>query len=1557
MSSASKSSARFVIAGVGNVLRTDDGVGVEAVRRLQAEHGGDPLPDTRLVEVGTDVATGLAAVGGAERVLIVDAAQGGQVPGTVYLCDLRGDEGAESGNCVCRSVHALGLAQALQLPGAVDPVPAVTVLGIETASVEYGIGLTPRVEGALGAAMRLARETVARWRRLACWVVACAGLALGAQPARAAATDGVVTFTVTTKTVAGRYAPKHVLAIWVADANTNFVKTLKRQADRRVNYLYKWNTARSGYSVVDGVSGATLNAHTTHTVTWDCRDRNGTVLEDGTYRFMVEFTEANAQGPWTTNSLPFVKGTVGFTNTPASQTAFAGMSIRFVPAAPATPDIALLGLGPDVVVLDRPATLSLTVSNRTSSPANSVGVTVTNRTAGRLVAARTLASVAAHTAVTVSDLAWDTAGLAPGVYALEAFAAPLAGETALADNVLARNITLRFAVHDVAVTAFGVPAAVFPGTPTNLTVTVRNAGDSVETVDVVVRDKTDGVVLGADRVSNLSPATTSEVSLLWNPAGASLGYHALEAQAGPVPEETDLADNTIPVVVPVASGLRTNTFIAKGSRWRYHDGGIDLTRAPWNALDYDDGFWAEGAAPLGYSDNGTHTNIATKVSWGASSSAKQPTTYFRRAFPVDDPPLSMTARIRRDDGIVVYLNGVEALRDNLPTNTITYSTWASNAVASAAQYTYFEYAPKPSLMSAGLNLAAVEVHQQSGTSSDIVLDVELTGIVPILPKVHALEVAQFAAVREAVVGDAVPLSIVMTNGGTATESFTVFIQDARTGQRVGTHTVDTLLPGDTTALEFSWSTLGTGPGQYELELYAVLNGATNRLGTTVASVSPGVVSVDAVRAASSVGGHYAVVAAHSTLLVAGVGPNLVVFDRANPLAPVALGSVRLPGTIRAVALVGTLAFAACGSSGVHVVDLADPRHPVRRSALASAGHAGGIAARGDLLFVADGRAGLRIWRVTDPVTPQLTGVVPTIGPAVAVALGDGLGLLLDARNGVQVLNMANPGAPTLLGTYRGIDAARAVASANSLAVVTDDHALLHVLSLTNSAAPVRLASLYLGGVGQSIVLNGSRGYVAAGAAGLLTVDLSVPGHPRILGTNVAPDEAAGVVAVGTSLHVAAGHGGLETYDIGLPDTPQLRASLFHGFRVRDAAIGAGIAYLAGGEAGLQIFDVGDLTAPRWLASHRAAKRADAIAVAGGLAYVGDGSGEVHLLDISDPRLPWLAGVYSSTNLAAVRRIAAWGNHAILTDGYRVEWVDATDPARPVLRGIHRPDGFVFGLSFDGQRVVVASGSQGLQVLTVNGQVLSLAARVATSSPVLDVALDDARAWVATDGGGWLLFDLTNPTAPTLVSARSEPGPAVALAVADRRLLIGDGLASARSFDVRSPLTPVASDRFGPLVNTLRVAAGSSVGLVAEDTAGATLLDLAALDRDDDGLADSWEETIVAANPADPIVSIQEVQPEDDFDGDGASNRQEYLAGTSPIDPASIFMLGIAESAAGAPVVLRWTSAAGKRYAVYKSEDLAAGFRVRASAIAATPPVNEFTDAAPGSTAYYLIAVE
>ena len=88
------------------------------------------------------------------------------------------------------------------------------------------------------------------------------------------------------------------------------------------------------------------------------------------------------------------------------------------------------------------------------------------------------------------------------------------------------------------------------------------------------------------------------------------------------------------------------------------------------------------------------------------------TTYFRRQFTVDPATLgSVTLQLKRDDGAVVYLNGTEIVRSNMPTGTITSSTFASTNVEGAAENQFFPFTIPTSAFVNGTNTIAVEVHQ------------------------------------------------------------------------------------------------------------------------------------------------------------------------------------------------------------------------------------------------------------------------------------------------------------------------------------------------------------------------------------------------------------------------------------------------------------------------------------------------------------------------------------------------------------------------------------------------------------------------------------------------------------------------------------------------------------------------------------------------------------------------------------------------------------------------------------------------------------------------------
>ena len=171
----------------------------------------------------------------------------------------------------------------------------------------------------------------------------------------------------------------------------------------------------------------------------------------------------------------------------------------------------------------------------------------------------------------------------------------------------------------------------------------------------------------------------------------------------------------------VAQGTVPVSLIATGSVWKYLDDGSDQGTA-WRTAAFNDTFWASGPGILGYGD----TNEATVLTYGPDMNNKYTNYYFRRFFTVTNVATvsNLVIRLLRDDGAVVYINGAEVRRDNLPAGTITSTTRAVTAIGGAAETTYFATTNTASLVD-GTNLVAVEIHQQSGTSSDISFDLEL----------------------------------------------------------------------------------------------------------------------------------------------------------------------------------------------------------------------------------------------------------------------------------------------------------------------------------------------------------------------------------------------------------------------------------------------------------------------------------------------------------------------------------------------------------------------------------------------------------------------------------------------------------------------------------------------------------------------------------------------------------------------------------------------------------------------------------------------------------------
>lgn len=182
-----------------------------------------------------------------------------------------------------------------------------------------------------------------------------------------------------------------------------------------------------------------------------------------------------------------------------------------------------------------------------------------------------------------------------------------------------------------------------------------------------------------------------------------------------------------------AADLPPAALIIKGSEWKYHDDGTS-PEPNWRAPAFDDSGWKSGRAKLGFSDG-----AVTPLNPGKDPKHRPPTYYFRRAFQVPDPALlrDLHLGLLRDDGAVVYLNGKEVARSNLPAGEIRHETLAKTAATQQGELRYFPFKLDPADLVPGRNVMAVEVHQNSVTSSDLGFDLQLSSLAEPLPAATA----------------------------------------------------------------------------------------------------------------------------------------------------------------------------------------------------------------------------------------------------------------------------------------------------------------------------------------------------------------------------------------------------------------------------------------------------------------------------------------------------------------------------------------------------------------------------------------------------------------------------------------------------------------------------------------------------------------------------------------------------------------------------------------------------------------------------------------------------
>ncbi len=134
--------------------------------------------------------------------------------------------------------------------------------------------------------------------------------------------------------------------------------------------------------------------------------------------------------------------------------------------------------------------------------------------------------------------------------------------------------------------------------------------------------------------------------------------------------------------------------------------------------EFDDASWKSGKDSAGESGGFAYGEEEFKgVDLGQPEKPEdRKTAYFRLKFKTTEPQKNLVLKCRRDDAIIVYIDGQEVLRDNVPEGENAYDLFATATVEEEAKLNTF---PLKIELPAGDHILAISVHNRAEGSSDL----------------------------------------------------------------------------------------------------------------------------------------------------------------------------------------------------------------------------------------------------------------------------------------------------------------------------------------------------------------------------------------------------------------------------------------------------------------------------------------------------------------------------------------------------------------------------------------------------------------------------------------------------------------------------------------------------------------------------------------------------------------------------------------------------------------------------------------------------------------------
>jgi hypothetical protein len=449
-------------------------------------------------------------------------------------------------------------------------------------------------------------------------------------------------------------------------------------------------------------------------------------------------------------------------------------------------------------------------------------------------------------------------------------------------------------------------------------------------------------------------------------------------------------------------------------------------------------------------------------------------------------------------------------------------------------------------------------------------------------------------------------------------------------------------------------------------------------------------------------------------VVPGTTAGFAVVDITDPLHPLLVTRLEMPGDVIGLALSGTHVYVTESPSaqrpwrGLQVIDMADPAHPRIVGSLGGPGDPwgvgaaqpalGGLAVVGGYAYVATTEdavpeSQLRVIDVSNPGLPRLVGRAGFAGGAHGVAVSGGFAYVTGDNPGLRVIDIGDPQRPRL------------VASVQIPAYSWDVTVSGDVVDVANPANP-RLVGTLTCPEPSGVAVSGSYVYCASSARRLDVVDVSVPESPRLVGSVDIPGYPRAVAVDGSHAYVSVSGIGLVVVDIASPENPRITASVSAGgfLATNGVDVSGGYVYLDCRGVGLLAIDVRDPEQPCIVGNVALPAEPIGVVLANGLVYIADSQGGLQIVlpqceaagpsvvtaslgPSPTPRLcvfpnpttrqaairvtlPGGGRVAATIYDVSGRRVRSLGDELLSSGGHDLAWDGRDDHGREVAAGVH-----------------------------------------------------------------------------------------------------------------------------------------------------------------------------------------------------------------------------------------------------------------------------------------------